>query len=78
MSRLQQLAINKEGFVFDPATGDSYSVNSVGLTILELLVAGMTAEEIAGEIAARYDVTREEVARDVDDFIDHLRVYRLV
>ena len=77
MSRLQQLAINKEGFVFDPATGESFSVNDVGLEILEGVRAGLAPEEIAQNLSEKFEVETSEAQRDVLDFVDHLRTYRL-
>ena len=37
MSRLNRLAINDEGFIFDPETGNSFTVNGTGLFIIKLL-----------------------------------------
>ena len=40
MSRLSRLALNEEGFVFDPATGDSFLANHCGLLIIRALGEG--------------------------------------
>ncbi len=78
MNRLNRLAINEEGFVFDPSTGESFSVNKSGLYILNALKENTSTEQIARELKEQFDMTPEEVERDVIDFIDHLRSFRLV
>ena len=77
MSHLQHLAINKDGFVFDPTTGESFTVNGTGLVILEGMMAGKATEDIVEELIDRFDVTPVEVQRDLLDFIDRLRIFRL-
>ena len=46
MGKLERLAINDEGFIFDPETGNSYTVNKTGLFIIKLLKEGKNEEEI--------------------------------
>lgn len=78
MSRLNHLAINDEGFVFDPSTGESFTVNSTGLAILKALKENKTSGEIAAELQAQFESPSEDIERDVIDFIAHLRTYRLI
>ncbi|MDQ7055325.1 MAG: HPr-rel-A system PqqD family peptide chaperone [Persephonella sp.] len=78
MDRIKQLAINDEGFVFDPLTGDSFTVNQTGLFILKKLKEGKTEEEILQEITGEFEVSQEEAERDLIDFIEKLRSYRLI
>jgi PqqD family protein of HPr-rel-A system len=74
MSRLNRLAINDEGFIFDPETGNSFTVNGTGLFILKLLKEGKGEEEILSALMEEYDVSEEEARRDLLDFIEQLRV----
>lgn len=78
MNRLSQLAVNREGFIFDPGTGESYSVNQTGLLVIEALTAGRAPEEIAEVLVERCEVSAEEALRDVLDFSDALRTFRLL
>jgi len=78
MDSLRQLAINEEGFVFNPVTGESWTVNSTGLSILKLLQKGEDEDTIARHIAAEFEVDLETARRDVVDFIEKLRSYRLL
>ncbi len=78
MSRLHQLAINRDGFAFDPTTGESFSLNETGMFILERLIERKSGAEIAQELEDKFQVDAEEAERDVADFVDHLRTHRLV
>ena len=78
MTRLQHLAINKDGFVFDPNSGESFTVNETGLAILEAMIAGTATEDIVGVLLDTFDVTPDEAQRDVMDFVDQLQTLRLV
>ena len=78
MNRLPQLAINDQGFVFDPSTGESFTVNCTGLDILRELKDDRPQEEIARTLAGKYGVDLSEAERDVADFADRLRVFQLI
>ena len=77
MSKLAQLAINQEGFVFDPTTGESFTVNHVGLMVLNLLREGKTEAEVAEALGAAYEDVPLEVQADVADFMNRLRDYKI-
>jgi len=78
MQRLRSLALNPDGFAFDPTTGESYTLNATGLVVLEGLREGLSSDELAARLADTFEVTPDEASRDVDDFLDHLRTFRLV
>jgi hypothetical protein len=78
MQRVRSLAISPDGFVFDPTTGESFTVNATGRAILEGLRDGRPPGELPGLIAERFAVAAEEASRDVDDFLDNLRAFRLL
>ncbi len=78
MNRLKNLAINDEGFIFDPITGESFTVNKTGLFILKALKDGFSENELAEKLSKNFDVSFEEAQRDVIDFLGKLRSYRLV
>jgi PqqD family protein of HPr-rel-A system len=78
MQRIRSLALNPDGFAFDPTTGESYTVNAPGLAILQALQEGHAVEELPVLLADAFDVGAEEATRDVYDFLDHLRAFRLL
>ena len=78
MQRLRSLALNPDGFAFDPTTGESFTLNATGLVILEGLREGLTHEELTARLVERFEVVSDDASRDVDDFMDHLRAFRLL
>ncbi|SMP04266.1 PqqD family protein, HPr-rel-A system [Desulfurobacterium pacificum] len=74
MNKLNRLAINDEGFIFDPETGNSYTVNEVGLFILKQLKEGKGESEILDALVENYEVEREEAEKDLIDFLEQLRL----
>jgi PqqD family protein of HPr-rel-A system len=78
VTRLRQLALNRDGFAFDPLTGASFAVNETGIFILERLASGASRERLLEELAAEFEVAAAEAERDLDDFLQVLRTQRLV
>jgi len=78
MRRIAKLAINDEGFIFDPETGNSYTTNPTGLLILRMLKEGKGEEEIVKALTEEFGAEEEEARRDLYDFLEQLRAYGLV
>ncbi len=78
MGKLERLAINDEGFIFDPETGNSYTVNQTGLFIIKLLKEGKNEEEIVKALTEEFEIGEDEAKRDLVDFLEQLRLYGLV
>ena len=74
--RIADLALSDAGFVFDPQTGDVFTVNSTGLSILQCLKEGHAG--IEDWLRERYDVGDGDVARDVSEFLEILAGHGLV
>jgi PqqD family protein of HPr-rel-A system len=72
--RLRELALSDSGFVFDPMTGHTFTVNPSGLLVLSMLKEGMEVEQLTQRLAEEFEVEAgEDPARDVQDFIMQLR-----
>jgi predicted Rdx family selenoprotein len=78
MKLKKNVATSEAGLIFNPGTGDSFSVNSIGNEILSRLKEGAAPEEITAYILSRYDVDRIQLEKDMDDFISQLYEYNLV
>ncbi|WP_457568852.1 HPr-rel-A system PqqD family peptide chaperone [Desulfurobacterium sp.] len=78
MSKLNRLAISEEGFIFDPETGNSFTVNKTGLFIINMLKEGKDVEDIVEALTEEFEVDREEAMRDVTDFLEQLRLMGLI
>lgn len=77
MSRLGLLAVNGDGFIFDPTTGDAFTCNPAGMLILQGLKDGKAPDAIALDIVKRFDTDLTMAEKDVIDFRDHLRSLKL-
>ncbi len=72
--RLRELALSDSGFVFDPLTGHTFTVNPSGLFILRLLKDGVAEAEVAAKLVEAFDIEAgEDPLRDLQDFILQLR-----
>jgi PqqD family protein of HPr-rel-A system len=72
------LRISDQGVVFDPSTGESYTLNPTGLAILKLLEEGADNNKIFNEISQVYQITRAEFDRYFIDFLSVLKSIQLL
>ena len=79
MIRLKKsIAISESGFVFDPMSGESFSVNEIGMKILSLIKEEKTAEEISQFFISGFDVDPADFEKYFYDFVGMLRQYQLI
>ncbi len=69
---LKNLALSDTGFVFDPTTGNTYTLNETALAIVRLLKQDKTKEEIIQSITSEYEVDVDEIERDYSDMVIQL------
>lgn len=73
-NRLRELAVSDTGFVFDPYSGFTFSVNSTGRFILEQLKKGLEVDAVVELTRAAFDAQpSDDPARDVREFVLMLR-----
>ncbi len=72
--QLRDLALSDSGFVFDPLTGRTFTVNLTGQLALRCLKDGLGPEETAERLAEEFAADPgTDPARDVHDFVLQLR-----
>lgn len=74
----KNIAVSETGFVFNPTTGDSYSINQVGQQILAYLGQNKTPDEITSLMTAEYDIDPSSFEKYFYDFISMLRQFELL
>lgn len=74
----KNIAISESGFLFDPMTGESYSMNQTGKEILELLKQEKSEEEIKDIMTTRYDVDYLSFERYFVDFTGMLKHFQII
>jgi len=79
VSRLKQLAINDSGFVFDPLSGHTFTVNATGAFVVSSLKQGLGLDEIVAQLRGSFELDgSEDVVRDVEDFFARLTEHGLL
>lgn len=74
----KNIAVSESGFIFNPLTGDSFSVNPVGQDIFRLLKEEKELEDIIKALHKKYDVERSVIEKDMYDFFLMLRTFQLL
>lgn len=77
MNIRKNIAISENGFIFNPLTGDSFSVNETGLFILQKLKEGETRETIMKSLQDEFELDANSAEIDLNDFLSMLRSYQL-
>ncbi|MBN1132757.1 MAG: PqqD family protein [Bacteroidales bacterium] len=78
MKLKKSIAISESGFVFDPMSGESFSVNEIGMEILELMKQDQPVDAISEYFVKTYDVEASDFEKYFYDFIGMLRQYQLI
>jgi Coenzyme PQQ synthesis protein D (PqqD) len=78
-TQLETLAISETGFVFDPRTGATFTLNPVGLAVVVALRDGLSVEDAIARLHERFEHVPVASARDeVVEFIHLLRQHGLL
>lgn len=73
-TRLRNLAVSDSGFLFDPYTGSTFSVNATGRAILDLLKQGLEPDKVRDRLREQFEVgPADDLDRDVREFLLLLR-----
>jgi hypothetical protein len=78
MARLDHLHLSPQGFLFDHHSGLSFSTNSTGAFVLDLLIQGLARQEILNRLVEDFDATPDQAAFDLDEFLALLRQHRVL
>lgn len=70
---LKRLALSDSGFIFDPVTGRSYTVNESGLAILRHLQTTGDLNSVINSLSHEFDVESAVAEREVIEFAGLLR-----
>ncbi|MDD3739469.1 MAG: PqqD family protein [Lentimicrobiaceae bacterium] len=74
----KNIAISENGFIFNPLTGDSFSVNETGVFILQKLKDGESEEKILRDLMDEYELDNYIAEKDMNDFLSMLKSYQLI
>lgn len=71
------IAISETGFLFMPNTGDSFSVNPIGIEIIDLLRQGKSEKEVKKAILAKFETDEATLEKDYYDFLNQLKQHNV-
>ena len=74
----KNIATSENGFIFNPATGDSFSGNAMASVFLLAMKNGDTEAQIKQQIFEKYEVSAQQLNRDWDDWILQLKEANLL
>lgn len=63
IERLKDLAISESGFLFDPYSGDTFTLNKTGKFIFQLLTEEKGIKENESALEKRFEVGEEDLRR---------------
>jgi hypothetical protein len=78
MKLKKNIATSEAGFIFNPGTGDSFSVNNIGSEILAIFKEDKSIQEVIESISLRYEVEKSQLEKDLEDFVSQLYGYNLM
>lgn len=78
MSKLHALAINAEGFAFNPLTGECFRLNTAGETVISLIRQGLSDDDVARRLADTYGIPAGQALSDILEFRTQLGQCRLL
>ena len=73
LNKIKNLALSETGFLFDPATGNTYTLNESAVFILKALKEEKSPTDIAGALTAEFEVSAAQAHEDVSDAILQLK-----
>jgi PqqD family protein of HPr-rel-A system len=76
-ARIKDLAISDSGFVFDPFSGGTFTLNETGRAVLQALSDGLTESEVVERLRSSFEGVTPKVEEDLRDFLRTMAEYGL-
>ena len=74
----KNIAISESGYICNPSSGESFSINPTGVEIFNFIKEGKTYEEIEQLVLEKYNTDKDTFDKDYHDFIGFLKQYHLL
>jgi hypothetical protein len=72
------IAISDSGFVFNPSSGESFSVNPIGSEIINMIKEEKSFDKIKNQVLKDYETDEITFEKDYFDFASVLKRYLLI
>jgi predicted transcriptional regulator len=73
-----EVTLSESGFLFDHATGLTYTLNPTGKFIFNQLLSGAEGPKVLEALVENFEVDETTARKDLDDFIQQLKEFGLV
>jgi hypothetical protein len=70
---LERLALSSSGFLFDPVSGHSFTLNETGRDVLKILQETRDLKVLKQQLLLEYDVDSSTLDRDLLEFLGSVR-----
>ncbi|MGB9745712.1 MAG: PqqD family protein [Bacteroidales bacterium] len=78
MKLKKNIAISETGYIFNPSTGESFTLNQIGLEIINMAKENKSDDDIKKYLVQKYDTDETSLERYYLDFIEMLKQYHLL
>ena len=78
MKLRKNVAVSEAGLLFNPVTGESFTVNPIGVEVLNLIREDKNPDQISKVILEKYSTDRVTFEKDYHDFIGILQHHNLL
>lgn len=76
-ARIKDLAISDSGFVFDPFSGGTFTLNETGRVVLQALREGLSESQVVERLHDGFAGVTPKVEEDLRDFLRTMAEYGL-
>ncbi len=78
MKIIDEIKISENGFVFNSKTGDSFSLNTFGLEIIQQIQDNKDFDQIKIEMLEKYEVDELNFEKDFYEFCALLKHHQII
>ncbi len=78
LKKLRNLAIAESGYIFDPASGHSYTANETAVFIINELKHEKNSKEIRVSLSEQYEIGENSAENDIMRVIEQLQANFLI
>ncbi|MFA5328684.1 MAG: PqqD family protein [Prolixibacteraceae bacterium] len=78
MKITDEIKISNNGFVFNSKTGDSFSLNPMGLELIRQIAEEKDFESIRSEMLSKYEVDDLTFEKDYYEFYAQLKHHQII
>ncbi len=70
-----RLQVSESGFVFDPQTGSTFSLNHTGVRLVQMIKEGRSQDQLIDALVKEYAIEPADARRDIEDFTIALKEF---